>query len=118
MKKQKNIGSVTFQVLNVTFLTCLALICAFPVVHMLSVSLSNQSAVAANQVKLLPVGLTFASYKMVAKRTAFWTAFGVSVGRVILGVLINTVLTVLTAFIFYRRAMKYIRHMMERKRCG
>ena len=35
---------------------------------------------------------------MVAKRAALWTAFGVSVKRVIVGVVINTVLTVLMAY--------------------
>lgn len=95
---RRSVGSHIFNVLNLTFLTLLALICAFPVIHMLSVSLSNQSAVAANQVKFLPVGFNLASYRMVAKREAFWTAFGVSVQRVLIGVLVNTVLTVLMAY--------------------
>lgn len=92
------VGSYIFQTVNFIFLTVLAVICAFPVIHMLSVSLSNQSAVAANQVGLFPVGFNMASYRMIAKREAFWTAFGISVERVILGVTINTVLTVLMAY--------------------
>lgn len=98
IRHHRNAGSRIFQIVNITFLTALAVICAFPVIHMLSVSLSNQSAVAANQVSLLPVGFNLASYRMVAKREAFWKAFGVSVERVILGVSINTVLTVLMAY--------------------
>ena len=90
--------SMTFYVVNDAILILLAVICIYPVIHMLSVSLSNQSAVAANQVNLLPVGFNFASYHMVAKRPAFWRAFRVSVIRVIVGVTINTVLTVLMAY--------------------
>lgn len=98
LKKSRTAGSQIFSIFNAMFLTLLAIICAFPVIHMFSVSLSSQSAVAANQVKLLPVGFNLASYHMVAKRAAFWTAFGVSVKRVIVGVVINTVLTVLMAY--------------------
>ena len=47
--------SMTFYVVNDAILILLAVICIYPVIHMLSVSLSNQSAVAANQVNLLPV---------------------------------------------------------------
>lgn len=94
----RSVGSTVFNVVNLTFLTLLAVLCAYPVIHMFSVSLSNQSAVAANQVNLLPVGFNIASYHMVAKRAAFWTAFWVSVRRVIIGVSINTVLTVLMAY--------------------
>ncbi len=97
-KKRRSAGSRAFSIVNVTFLTFLAVICAFPVIHMLSVSLSEQSAVAANQVSLLPIGFNLASYRMVAKRAAFWTAFGVSVKRVVVGVAVNTVLTVLMAY--------------------
>jgi putative aldouronate transport system permease protein len=96
--RSHSIASRACYALIIVFLTLLAVLCAFPVIHMLSVSLSNQSAVAANQVTLLPVGFNLASYRMVAKRSAFWTAFGVSVKRVILGVVVNTVLTVLMAY--------------------
>jgi putative aldouronate transport system permease protein len=95
---RRSVGSRVFQVVNIIFLTLIAALCAFPVIHMLSVSLSDQSAVAANQVRLLPIGFNLASYRMVAKRAAFWTAFGVSVRRVVIGVTVNTVLTVLMAY--------------------
>ena len=67
LKKSRTAGSQIFSIFNAMFLTLLAIICAFPVIHMFSVSLSSQSAVAANQVKLLPVGFNLASYHMVAK---------------------------------------------------
>ena len=81
----------TFRVLNGIFLAFLAALCLLPIIHIVAVSFSDQAAVSANQVGLLPKGFTFASYKMVAKRSAFWQAFGISVERVIIGVIINTV---------------------------
>ena len=88
----------TFRVLNGIFLAFLAALCLLPIIHIVAVSFSDQAAVSANQVGLLPKGFTFASYKMVAKRSAFWQAFGISVERVIIGVIINTVITVLMAY--------------------
>lgn len=96
--RHKSYGHNTFIIINAIFLISVSAICLFPVIHILSVSLSNQAAVSANQVKLLPVGFTLASYQVVAKRAAFWTAFGVSAKRVVLGVAINTILTVLMSY--------------------
>ena len=94
----KAIKKYTFRVINGIFLAALAALCLLPIIHILAVSFSNQAAVSANQVGLIPRGFTFASYKMVAKRNAFWQAFGISVERVIIGVIINTVITVLMAY--------------------
>ncbi len=87
-----------FRTVNGIFLFCLAAICLLPIIHIAAVSFSDQAAVAANQVGLIPKGFTLASYKMVAKREAFWRAFGISIERVVLGVLVNTVITVLMAY--------------------
>lgn len=90
--------SYLFRTVNVVFLAFLAALCLLPLIHIAAVSFSDQAAVSANQVGLFPKGFTLASYKMVAKREAFWKAFGVSVNRVILGVAINTAVTVLMAY--------------------
>ena len=96
--KKVSVSYRVFSVLNVSILLLLAAMCVFPIVHILAVSLSSQAAAAANQVVLLPVGFSLASYLSVAGRSAYWTAFVVSVERVLLGVTVNTVLTALTAY--------------------
>ncbi len=105
--KSRGIGHKAFTVANTLLMLALSAVCLFPVIHILSVSLSDQAAVSANEVNLLPVGFTLASYKVVAKREAFWRAFGVSLERVVLGVLINTVLTVLMAYPLSQPATKF-----------
>lgn len=59
----KAIKKYTFRVINGIFLAALAALCLLPIIHILAVSFSNQAAVSANQVGLIPRGFTFASYK-------------------------------------------------------
>ncbi|QOV18779.1 carbohydrate ABC transporter permease [Blautia liquoris] len=96
--KYQNHRVSVFRIINTLFLSLLMVMCLFPIVHILAISLSNQAAVSANKVLFWPVGFTFASYKVVAKRAAFWRSFGISIERVIIGVLVNTILTLLMAY--------------------
>lgn len=95
---EKRIKRYTFSTINGLFLIGLAVLCLLPMIHIIAISFSDQAAVSANQVGLLPKGFTLASYRLVAKRGAFWQAFGISVKRVIFGVTINTALTTLMAY--------------------
>jgi len=91
-------GYQIFSVLNYIFLTLIALSCIFPLIHVLSLSFSSASAVAAGQVKLWPVEFTTASYQSVFGKKEFLTAFFVSIQRLLLGVTINMVLVILLAY--------------------
>ncbi|MGN0994470.1 MAG: carbohydrate ABC transporter permease, partial [Butyricicoccus sp.] len=97
-RRQTSLGYRVFNVINVIILLSLSALCLFPLLHILAVSLSSQAPAAANEVVLWPVDFTWSSYKVVAGRVEFWRAFLVSIKRVVLGVSINTVLTVLLAY--------------------
>jgi putative aldouronate transport system permease protein len=87
-----------FTLVNYTFLTAVSLLCLLPLVHVLAVSLSTSSAAAGGLVKLWPVGFTFSSYKFVLNKPEFLRAFGVTLERVALGVCLNMLLTILSAY--------------------
>ena len=53
LKKSRTAGSQIFSIFNAMFLTLLAIICAFPVIHMFSVSLSSQSAGGSKSGKIV-----------------------------------------------------------------
>jgi putative aldouronate transport system permease protein len=91
-------GSQVFSVVNIIVLTILALICILPFVNILAISLSSNAAATAGHVNLLPKDFNFQSYIYVARRSAFWRSMGVTIIRCILGVFINTVLCILTAY--------------------
>ncbi|QNK58655.1 carbohydrate ABC transporter permease [Paenibacillus sp. PAMC21692] len=89
---------IVFNVFNYGFLTMVSLIALFPFLNVLALSLSDKTSAAAGVVKLWPVGLTFNSYKFVFLRDEFFTAFGVSLVRVLLGTGISMLMTVLVAY--------------------
>ncbi|MCU6712049.1 carbohydrate ABC transporter permease [Paenibacillus sp. J5C_2022] len=98
MVQQASLGHRVFTMFNYTFLTVLAFSCIFPIIHLLAVSFSSASAVASGEVALLPVDFTVVSYLYVFGNSEFWQAFLVSVERVLLGMVINMLLTVLLAY--------------------
>jgi ABC-type sugar transport system, permease component len=72
--------------------------CVLPLVNILAVSLSSNAAATAGLVKLWPVEFTLKSYEYVAKRAAFWRSLGVTLLRCLLGVSLNVLMCILTAY--------------------
>ena len=90
----KRVGSYAIHVIAIFF----GIICLLPLWYIVVVSFSKASAVEGNMVGLLPVGFNTVAYEEVLGDTQFWRSFGISVCRVILAVIINTVLTVSMAY--------------------
>ncbi|NIK79896.1 ABC-type glycerol-3-phosphate transport system permease component [Paenibacillus castaneae] len=76
----------------------IATLSLFPLLHILAISFSDKSAVAAGSVILWPKGVNLAAYRAVVQDGAFFTAFWVSVKRVLLGGGIQFALTILMAY--------------------
>lgn len=76
----------------------LGLICLFPMLNILAISFSSSSAASANVVGFLPVDFTTAAYTKILEDNQFWRSFGISVIRVILGLILNLVLILLMAY--------------------
>ncbi len=87
-----------FTLINYSFLTALSLLCILPLIHLFAISLSSNASATAGEVFLWPVDFTFKSYEFVLGQSAFVKSMGVSLQRVILGVSINMILTILVAY--------------------
>lgn len=74
------------------------LICLVPIFNTIAISFSDRTSAALGRVKLWPVNFTLASYKNMLDEGQFWVSFMVSVKRVLIGVSINTAVTILTAY--------------------
>ena len=94
MKKKTS----AFDVLLTIGLGIICVTCVLPFVHLLAVSFSSSSAVAAGKVGFLPVEFTTSSYEYVITSGRFLHAMAISLERVVLGTLLNVALMVLTAY--------------------
>ena len=75
----------------------MTLCCLLPLLNTLAISFSNNSAVNANQVGILPVGFTLSSYKKLLEDNQFWRSAWISVLRVVLGTGLNMLMMILLA---------------------
>lgn len=91
-------GRILFQILNYTLLTFLAVLCLFPLIHILAMSFSSAAAVASGKVSLWPVEFNTAAYEYVVGKREFWKSLLVSVERVVIGVPFTMLITILVAY--------------------
>ena len=98
MKFKKLTPYKVFTAINYIILTILAVLCVFPLLHVLALSFSSSTAASSGQVTVFPIGFTFKSYSFVTDTPAFAKAFGISGLRVALGLPINMLLTMLVAY--------------------
>ncbi|MGO4545422.1 carbohydrate ABC transporter permease [Paenibacillus sp. 2TAB23] len=87
-----------FPIVNTIVLVLVAILCIFPLIHIIAISFSSSSAAAAGQVRLWPVDFTLASYEYTASRGEFWQSMWVSVKRLALGTPLNLLLTIMVAY--------------------
>ncbi len=98
MLNQITIGERVFTVLNYLLLTVSAILCIFPIIHVLALSFSSSSAATAGLVKLLPIEFNLKSYEYALGKSEFIASFVVSIKRVVLGASLNMLLTILAAY--------------------
>ena len=98
MKVREPFSRRVFQLFNFIYLTIVSLICILPFVNLLAISFSDNLPVVANRVNFWPVDFTTAAYGFIVRNSAFWTATIVSIQRTALGLAINLILIVLTAY--------------------
>lgn len=87
-----------FNICNVIVITFIMIICLVPILNVLAQSFSSSHAIVKNMVKLVPVEFTTSAYSYVMKNEEFWQAVLVSAKRVLIGVPLNMLLTVLAAY--------------------
>ena len=93
--------------LNLGILTILALLCLFPILHILALSFSSATAAASGRVTIWPVEFTIQSYQFVLDNSAFGKSFLISLLRVMIGTPINMILTILVAYPLSRSRQEF-----------
>ena len=91
-------GIKVFLAVDVIVILLLCLICMVPLLNLLAYSFSASQPIIENKVFLWPKEFTLKAYQYVLESKEFWSSVSVSVKRVLLGVPLNTLLTILVAY--------------------
>ena len=109
MKIKDPVTDRTFYVLNYAVLIMFVILVLYPLIYVLSASFSSASAIANNEVRLLPVGFNTQAYSTILASPRLLVGFGNSVLYTVGGALIGTILTVLAGYASSRRELPFRR---------
>lgn len=98
MKIRESKARKAFKIFNYTFLAVVTLTCLAPIVNLLAMSFSSAEFIKAGEVTFWPRGFTLKAYQYVIQTGEFWRAAFVSFRRVLIGVPLNLVMSILLAY--------------------
>ena len=107
LNAEKSVSRYIFIAINTLALTLLMALSVLPLIHIFSMSLSDDASVTAGLVGLYPVGLTAFSYSHIIRNPMFINSFFVSVIRAALGVPVNMLCIILVAYPLSRTAKQF-----------
>lgn len=96
-----------FIAVNNIFLGFCAIVCIFPLVHLLAISFSSSIAVDSGMVLAWPKEFQLDAYINLIANQKFYSAFAISVLRTVLGVVVNMMITVLAAYPLSMNSLKF-----------
>lgn len=97
-RKKVSTGRKIFLAVDVVVILLLCLICVVPLLNLLAYSFSSAQPIIENKVFLWPKEFTLKAYQYVVESKEFWNSVSVSFKRALLGVPLNTLLTILVAY--------------------
>ena len=95
---KESIGEKTFYNAIIILLAISCLVVLYPLIHVVSVSFSSPYAVMANEVGLLPKGLTIEGYRRVFSNHDIWRSYGNTLMYTVVGTIINLLFTSMAAY--------------------
>ena len=107
MKIKKTLPRKIFLFFNFIVLAVMALLCVLPFINLLAISFSSKTAVSSGKVTFFPVEFTTAAYDFILNSAAFGRALFISVQRAFVGVLVNLLLIILTAYPLSKRKLQF-----------
>ena len=104
--KQKNSQDRFFYLVSYFISVVLVLIVLYPIIYVLSSSVSDADAVAQGKVWLAPVNFTLDAYKRVLAYDKVWTGYGNTIIYTVSGTLINLAITLMCAYPLARKNLR------------
>ena len=112
--RKETFGDKVFDIIVWIFILAAVIVCVYPFLYVLSVSISDPTAVQRGEVVLLPVGFDTTIFGVVMGYQDLWTAYANTVFYVIVGTTLNIIMTCLAAYplsrhsFFLRRKLNFM----------
>lgn len=100
-------GQKIFSIFNYLFLTLLALLCLLPMLNIVALSFSSRNMVNSGAVALVPKEFTVSSYVYMLQTSGLVHALFVTAKRLVIGVVLNLVMTILVAYPLSKSAKQF-----------
>ncbi len=101
--KNQAIGDTLFDCIVALLLFVAVVVCAYPFLYVVSVSISSGDAVNKGLVTLLPVDLNFEALHTVLQYKQLWTSYGNTLFYTVVGTVLNLIFTCLAAYPLSRK---------------
>lgn len=110
--RKEGFGDKVFDIIVWMFVLIAVVICIYPFVYVVSVSISSGEAVNGGKVVILPVDLNFDVFKMVMGYKELWISYGNTFFYTAVGTFSNIIMTCLAAYPLSRKQF-FIRKRMN-----
>lgn len=102
-RKRRSVSDIIFLTINYVLLIVCCIIVLYPIYYMFIISISDGYAVLRGEVKLLPVGINFSSYKAVLESPDIPRSYLNTVIYTVVGTFINVAMTAMCAYPLSRK---------------
>ncbi|WP_339322043.1 carbohydrate ABC transporter permease [Paenibacillus sp. FSL W8-0194] len=92
-----------FVICNYIYVLLAFLIVFYPLIYMISASISNPKFVGSGEMWLWPKGITFDGYKRVFENSSIWIGYGNTILYTVVGTAINLIVTLPAAYALSRK---------------
>ena len=111
MKKSK--GRIVFEIINTVIMLFLIVVSFYPIYYVIVASLSRTSLIMQHTgILLKPLGLSFAAYENMFKTNKIVNGYVNTLTILVIGLVLNLVLTIIGAYFFSRKGMMLRRPLM------
>lgn len=100
-------GDVVFTICNYIFVILAVVITLYPLIYVLSASISEPTKVNSGEMWLWPVDITFAGYRRVFNNPDIWSGYANTIFYTVFGTLINLVLTIPCAYALAKKHLPF-----------
>ena len=98
IKMKRSAGSIVFDTFNILIILALSFVFLYPIVYVISVSVSDTNAIAMGQVKFLPIGFQSEAYQVIFSDKSILLAYANTIFYSLASTLVTLFMTSLTAY--------------------